>query len=141
MNNIHYPSERILRFWIASISKPAEGNFLIPYLPEIDEDWYATMCSVFNLIRIPHYPQNFEHQAAHLFYKICKNHYLINSNKRSAVIVLYLFCLLNMFFLKAETEAILSIARETVESDPRSSEEYVLQLEQKIAQLLAPLFD
>lgn len=55
----------------------------------------------------------FHYKAAHVLYKICKNHYFIDSNKRSSLIVLYLFCIINGYAITCSPEVIKKLAEDT----------------------------
>lgn len=62
-----------------------------------------------------------------IFYKIAKNHHLVDGNKRSAVICTYLFFFKNHIRLDFPAFALYALAKEIVES-PKGSEALGLKL-------------
>ncbi|MBC7981661.1 type II toxin-antitoxin system death-on-curing family toxin [Candidatus Parcubacteria bacterium] len=72
------------------------------YLPPVGERWYkvVTECSDY-VTSTSHYEgeANFYDICARLLYKIVKKHELHDGNKRTAVISVYLFCLMNDYLI------------------------------------------
>jgi death-on-curing family protein len=74
------------------------GNFTIgKYLPAISDDWFVSVCECLEYIESTNQYLSLDilEEAARILYKVVKKHDLADSNKRSAVICVYLFCLLN----------------------------------------------
>lgn len=98
MNEIVYPTKELLLAWIKSIETDGE-HYLKPYLPKVDNEWADRVMNTVHLIRLEYYPKELHAQGALLFYKINKAHNEIDSNKRTAIIVTFLFYLLNRYIL------------------------------------------
>ena len=60
-------------------------------LPKIDDGWFDSVLGIVELLKLPHYSDTLKHKGAHLFYKVVKNHLFIDGNKRSAVMIIYIF--------------------------------------------------
>ena len=129
MNKIIYPSEKDLRQWIKFINSASSG-LLRPYLPPyLNKDWYKNIVSLFDLLKMDYYGNAVYLKAAHLFYKICKNHYYIDGNKRSSIICVYLFLLLNHEFTGLPSD-LYKLAKQVSKSKSKSSKRMIKKLEE-----------
>lgn len=94
---IIYPDREDFQWWIEHLKS---GDPLLKMkLPDVDEEWYQDMCSTVDRLQLPCYEHELHIIAARLFYKVCKHHYRIDGNKRSAIVVIYLFYLMNGYLL------------------------------------------
>lgn len=109
-----FPDRDILRDWVNLLHE--QPSFLRNHLPEMDERWIEEIGSIIDRVRFPYFKDDIHHKAAHIFYKVIKNHTLSDGNKRSAVIVLYIVYLLNDYILMTRPMALRSLAR-SVASD------------------------
>lgn len=125
-----YPDKTLLKQWIDKIQDPSV--FPPEFLPLFEDRWFDEVVNVVELLKIPHYKEDIHHKCAHLFYKIIKNHYFTDGNKRSSVVVLYLFSSLNGFVILAKPQIMIDIARRTAKSDGVESEDEILKLEEII---------
>jgi len=130
MSGVIIPQINDVRAWVKEISGPT--LLLFKFLPDINTKWYEAIDGALGLIQLSHYKENLHHKGAHLFYKIVKNHYFIDGNKRSAVIVIYLYYLVNGYIIREDPEAMLEIARKTAESDGTESEKEIGILEDRL---------
>lgn len=96
MGKFSYLTRENLKNFIEIIQ---EGDYKIKkYLPSIAEDWYTI---VYDCIRYVEQTSHYENLnslseiLSRLLYKIAKRHELGDGNKRSAVIVAYLTCVIN----------------------------------------------
>lgn len=133
MDGLLYPDRRILEWWFGRLSQST--IFSQQELPHPDEEWYFQIIGAIDLLKLPHYPNTLHHKGAHLFYKIAKGHRVPNENKRSAVIVVYLFYLLNGHVIVVEPDRLLAIAHEIASSDAKNHENEVVRLEQVFADI------
>lgn len=102
MSKIVYPDKESLKQWANALRNPTV--FSLEDLPDFNEGWLDNIIKIFDLIKMSHYPDTLHHKGAHLFYKIAKNHYFINGNKRSAVMATYFFYFIIICFkLQGET--------------------------------------
>ena len=96
MARIVYPEEEDFRVFIHLITR---GNYRIKkYLPVVDDEWYRIMIDCVNYVsHTSQYEKNLTiHQiAANLLYKVAKRHELNDGNKRSGVMCVVLFGLVN----------------------------------------------
>ena len=90
---IYYPTELDLRGWVGFLQ--TRTSKLTPYLPHIDEEWYSAVLDTIEQVRLPYIKNDLNAKAANIFFKIVENHRRIDNNKRSAVVAIYLFYLLN----------------------------------------------
>jgi len=95
MANFEYPTREDLE-WFTVVLR--ENKFTISkYLPPVSEDWFDSVMSCINYVQqTSAYESNTLHgEATKLLYKVAKAHDLADSNKRSALMTVILFCLLN----------------------------------------------
>jgi len=77
------------------------------YLPSTDADWYSAISECIEYVEhVSHFNKDslLHDAAATLLYKIAKRHELGDGNKRSAVIVVYIFYILNDYFISDPKE-------------------------------------
>lgn len=109
MSSITYPDKSLLKVWVRLLSKPA--FFLSDYLPLIGGSWYALVLKNIEQIQISFYPDDLYKKGAYLFFKIVENHQHLDSNKRSAVVVIYLFFIVNDRMFSGDPEEIRKLAK------------------------------
>jgi len=100
MANIIYPNEDDFRVFIDILNK---GNYTIKkYLPYIDDEWYKVVLSCVNYVKDTSRYENLDiyEVTSKILYKVSKKHELGDGNKRSGVISVVLFCLVNDFYIK-----------------------------------------
>lgn len=126
MNRIVYPDKHLLEWWIKYLEENSENEFLIQYLPKTDNEWVDRVMGVLSLIQMNeergYVPPELHHIAARIFYKINKSHNEIDGNKRSSIIVIYLFYLLNDFILLKSMD-IGVMAKKIAKSKGRGNQE------------------
>ncbi len=95
MVNYIYPTEDDFRLFVKILQ---EGEYTInKYLPAISEDWFKSVSECTEYVRqTSSYTQHtFHEECARILYKVTKKHELADSNKRSALMSVILFCLVN----------------------------------------------
>ncbi len=103
MANFIYPNKKDLKQFIEIIRE--EKYDIEKYLPSTDEAWYKIISECIEYVE--HTSQYDLHSAtlhdasARLLYKVAKRHELGDGNKRSAVIVVYIFYILNDHFISS----------------------------------------
>jgi death-on-curing family protein len=120
-----YPNKEIIKRWVELLEQPT--FILSPYLPPIDDGWLDAIENSFESLKFDFYPEDFYYQAASIFYKICKNHYFVDSNKRSSLIVLYLFCVINGYTITCSPEAVKKLAENTAMIEGSSNHKQDIQ--------------
>ena len=117
---------------------PDKGDFLIfidlirdsnyavrRFLPPISEEWFELIsnCVVY-VEQTSSYENNlsFHEVCARILYKVAKRHELGDGNKRSSVMAVYLFCLLNDYSI-LKPEIIKQQAKRAAKSKGRMNEE------------------
>lgn len=92
---VNYPSKEDFETFIDILQ---EGNYKIKkYLPPINKEWYEVVSGCVQYIEhTSHYEKlSFAEICARLLYKVAKRHELGDGNKRSSVMAVFLFCLVN----------------------------------------------
>lgn len=139
MNNdnlISYPTRELLEIWI-DILKDKNLELKLK-LPKIDEDWFASIVGTIERIKIS-YIVGLHSKAAHLFYYINKNHNYVDGNKRSAIMVTYLFYYLNNTFIKSPGR-IETLAKRLAKSHgSRNREDWMLKIEEEFSHITGPI--
>jgi death-on-curing family protein len=116
-DEIKISSTRELDNWLDVISE-----LLDDFLPPTNNQWSKLMRDCFDVAQLaPDHPNIFR-MSARIFYKITKNHYLIDGNKRSAVICIYLFLFKNNFSLAIEPDELYHLAKSVADSKQLSEE-------------------
>ena len=133
MSEIVYPDEQILRAWVKTISD--SKLFPADLLPDFNEIWFKEVISFIELLKLSHYKENIHHKAAHLFYKIAKGHRFTDGNKRSAVIALNLFLVVNLYVLKQTPQEIYKLALDVVNSQSNESGNEIEKLEKNVQKI------
>ncbi len=96
-----FPDEEMLRFWISSIKQhPKAFREVSDYLPLTNRYWVSRMASVFSRVEYKYHAnqaiKDISGATADVFYNIIKLHAEIDGNKRSALICIYLFIIVNL---------------------------------------------
>lgn len=94
-----YPDRDDMEFFVRLLK---DGNYSVSkYLPSIDDYWYEHIGHCIDYVQMvaQYEPCEFHECAARLLYKIAKRHELGDGNKRSSVIAVYLFTILNDKFV------------------------------------------
>lgn len=94
-----YPSKTDLQNFIEILK---EENYSVKkYLPPTSEKWYETVSNCIQYVESTSHYENlsFVEICARILYKVAKRHELGDGNKRSAVIAVYLFCILNDHYI------------------------------------------
>ena len=90
---IEFPDRRQIEWWLNHL-KSADPLLKLK-LPHIDEKWYDDVCNIVMRLQFPFMTKDLHALAAHLFYNIDKRHDVIDGNKRSSIVMVYLFYLVN----------------------------------------------
>lgn len=119
-----FPDETDLRIFIRFLRE--RNTTITRYLPSIDEEWYRIVIDCINYVRdTSHYEEcTVIECAARILYKIAKRHELGDGNKRSSLMGVYLFCLLNDYYI-LDPAAIKEQAKRIAKTKGRSNEELI----------------
>lgn len=93
MSDIRYPVRKDIEDWIEFL-KETNKVFRLA-LPTTDEQWYACVLEVIERVRYSYSPNTLHRRAAELFYNINKAHNYVDGNKRTSILIVYLFYVLN----------------------------------------------
>ncbi|MCB9820598.1 type II toxin-antitoxin system death-on-curing family toxin [Candidatus Nomurabacteria bacterium] len=121
MDDIIYPNEEDFRIFINILQ---QGDYSIKkYLPHIDENWYDIVVTQMNYVKNTSYYEdlNIYEVCSKILYKITKKHELGDGNKRSGVICVVLFCLVNNFYITKPSE-LKNLARKIAKTRGRKNE-------------------
>ena len=107
-----FPVDEDLRFWVLNLDER-----LKPFLPAIDDSWYQDMISCFQIAAMrPDCKESVCRAGSVIFHKIIKNHYLVDGNKRSAVLCTYLIFSVNVLPLALTPDELYESARQVAQS-------------------------
>lgn len=126
MSNVYYPDKEDIEWWMNHLR--GENPVLDLSLPVVDQNWSGHILNLIDLLKLSAYPEDVHHKAALLFYKIIKNHNYIDGNKRSGVVMVYLFYLVNGCMLQ-RTIDIQAVAKRVAASRPSRVDKWVHYLE------------
>ena len=73
-------------------------------LPAIDDGWYADIMDVVKRADHSYAERDLHHRAAELFYNTIKGHNFIDGNKRSSIVLVYLFYILNRHYIVSKLD-------------------------------------
>lgn len=106
-------TEDHLREWVVFLNDDEDR----PDMPPIDDAWYAVMTDYVQvMMNRPDCRADLPTAGASLFYKAVKNHRRVDGNKRSAVIVIYLFYAINDHHIIASHGELYRFAKSVAES-------------------------
>ena len=97
MSNLSYPTRQLIEKWLVILKN--ENLELTLKLPQTSEQWFDRVLSNVELTRIAYCEEDVFVKGAHLFYYITKDHNFTDGNKRSAIVVTYLYFLINTYFI------------------------------------------
>jgi death-on-curing family protein len=127
--DISYPTKEDIELWISILRQ--ENTQLKLKLPHDDSHWYDHVCSA--VLRIQNdYTHDLHEKAARLFYYLNKGHHFVDGNKRTAIVVTYLFLLLNNRWI-THPRKIETLAKQLAQSHGSVRIDYWMQ---KIKQVL-----
>jgi death-on-curing family protein len=123
---IIYPEKSDFSEFIKIIS---DGKYDVSeYLPKINSDWYNVVYDCVHYVQTtsPYEdgPTDIHDCAAKLIYKVAKRHELADGNKRTAVMVVYLFYVLNDFYI-FNPKMIKNLAKRVAMTKGRQNEEII----------------
>jgi death-on-curing family protein len=117
MNDIFYPTQKVLELWVKLLRD--ENSSLELSLPNIDEEWYQKMMDVVTRAKNSYYPAELHLRAAELFYNTNKAHNFLDGNKRSSILIVYLFYVINDRYITSHLD-IRKMAKSLAKSHGRS---------------------
>jgi prophage maintenance system killer protein len=126
---LEFPDSFAVNWWVEYL--PTSDNSEIKkYLPKIDKEWKDRIMSVVSLVHMNYnngyIAQDVHSVASFVFYKINKAHNEIDGNKRSAIIITYLFYLINDYAL-VTGEEIRLIAKRVAKSKGKKNQDLWLK--------------
>ncbi len=113
MSNVSYPSRIIVKDWIEILKN--ENTELKLRLPRTNELWFDRVLSNIELAHIAYCDDEVFVKGAHLFYYLDKDHNFVDGNKRSTIVITYLFFLINGYFI-SKPEHIRLLAKKVAKS-------------------------
>lgn len=127
MADLVFPNKEKIGAFIGFVES-AEASFLADYLPDCNDHWYNTVCGTLEQVQMPYFNGQIVNTAAYIFYKLCKNHGLPDGNKRTAVIIMYLFLYENDYIPHIDTDALVRLAHSVAISSREDHEAYIEHL-------------
>ena len=125
-NDVRAFKENHLREWVVFLDASQDR----PDMPPIDDAWYTIMLDYLQvMLNRPDCRIDTHAAGASLFYKAVKNHRRIDGNKRSAVIVIYLFYLINDHHIIADHHELYLFAKNVAENRlPQEACEHMIKV-------------
>lgn len=117
MSEITYPHRSTLELWIQILTD--EDNTFKLSLPSIDEGWYQCMMDVVQRCEYSYSERELHLRAAELFYNTNKAHNFIDGNKRSSILIVYLFHIINDYEITSRLN-IRDLAKKLAKSHGRT---------------------
>lgn len=133
--SLRYPTRSDLALWVQIAQRNVDFG---PYLPAIDDGWIDAIQSDIALCAMHPDSQRIVSVAARLFHRVIKNHHFVDGNKRSAVLILFIFLDANDMALRMNWEEMYDLAKEIAASTDQS-EVVVAKLTERFSQNLTPL--
>lgn len=136
MNNeiISYPTTNQIELWV-SILKDTNSELKLK-LPITDSNWYQKVDDTIKRIDVS-YISGLHCKAAHLFYYLDKDHNFLDGNKRTSIMILYLFYLVNGYWITSP-ERMERLAKKVAASlGSRQKEEWMRKIEKELAYITA----
>lgn len=125
MERYTYPSLSDFRTFIHIISR--EEFAIAAYLPPITEQWYAMVSEITSYVEHTSTYEtdtDFYDCCARIMYKVAKRHELRDGNKRSSVICVYLFCIVNDYVI-VHPELLKKLAKRVAKTKGRANEKMI----------------
>ncbi len=125
MANFEYPNSETLELFISLIK--GGKHRISKYLPETDKDWFQ---AISDCIEYVNHTSGYQEGAsihevgARILYKVTKRHELGDGNKRSAVISVYLFCIINNYTV-IDPKKLKSLAKRIAKTKGRMNEDTI----------------
>lgn len=121
---IVYPERSDLEFWIDFLSN--ENVTLKLALPAADDHWYECMLDVIQRVEFSYSTNDIHTRAAELFYNTNKAHNFGDGNKRSSILVVYLFYVMNDLYINKRLE-VKNLAKAVAKSRGRKQHDKWLE--------------
>ena len=96
MSEIEYPDRDILEWWVTYLQESGDINLS---LPEINDFWYEQSLGVIERTKFSYVNESLHDKAAEIFYNVIKAHNLFDGNKRTGILLVYLFYLINGYYI------------------------------------------
>lgn len=137
MRSLEFPDRNQLKWWMNHLQQT--DAILTLSLPSVDEKWYDDICSIVQRLQFNFMPKDLHSVAAYLFYNIAKRHDLIDGNKRSAIVVIYLFYLVNGYVLLSSMKIRILAKRVAASHGSRREQEWLIKIKDQLSSRSMPL--
>ncbi|MEK9201271.1 MAG: type II toxin-antitoxin system death-on-curing family toxin [Patescibacteria group bacterium] len=97
MSDFYYPTRKVLEWWIQELG--SADPILKVALPLVDSEWFDRILDILERAKLPYEQCTLHRKAAIIFYNIAKAHEYVDGNKRSSIVILYLFYLTNSYYI------------------------------------------
>lgn len=113
MAGLYCPNHEDVKEWVDLV---AHSGLSPELMPLFDDAWAGKMSNAYALTSMHPDRDALDRAAARIFYRIIKNHSLVDGNKRSAIFCVYLFVLKNGFVLNISAGDLYDIAKSVAKS-------------------------
>lgn len=101
MSKIEYPDRDTLEWWVKVLRETGDIDLS---LPEINAVWYEQALGVIERVQYSYSSENLHDRAAEIFYNTIKAHNLFDGNKRTGILLVYLFYLINGHYIVSKLD-------------------------------------
>lgn len=135
---IQYPSRRTIERWVEVLKQ--ENNVFKVALPDTNNEWYGHILNVIERVKSSYSPNTLHRRAAELFYNTNKAHNYIDGNKRTSIVIVYLFYIINDKIVMKDLD-VRDLAKKVAKSHGRSRhDEWIEKLEKGFEHCTGPLW-
>ncbi|MEI7765654.1 MAG: type II toxin-antitoxin system death-on-curing family toxin [bacterium] len=133
---IFYPDKDLIKYWIELLR--SKNYTLKTRLPITDEEWFSIVEETIERIKIQ-YIEGVHSKASHLFFYLNKNHNFIDGNKRTTIVVIYLFYLVNNYTI-ISSGRLEELAKKLAKSHgSRNKDDWMKKIEKELSYIAKPI--
>ena len=132
-NNIFYPDKDIIDVWINFLK--SENNILKTKLPITDENWYLQVIDTIERIKMP-YTVGIHMKTGHLLYYLDKNHNFLDGNKRTTIVIVYLFYFVNNYSVISQNRLLVLVKDVAKSHGARQKDYWMAKIEKELSYIV-----
>lgn len=137
MNNFFYPDKEAIKIWLNFLR--SENSSLNLKLPNTDDQWFKGILDTMDRVRLV-YSDNVHGVASRLFYYLDKDHNFVDGNKRSTILMVYLFYILNGYRINSP-EKIRVLAKKVAKSmGSKNMDSWLIKIEKELKSITSVIY-
>ena len=135
-SEIIYPDKVLIEYWLEILR--SENYTLKTKLPITDENWFLVVGDTIERIKIK-YIDGIHSKASHLFFYINKNHNFIDGNKRTTIVIIYLFYLVNEYTITSSNRLEELVKKLAKSHGARNKDDWMKKIEKELSYIAKPI--